>query len=112
MPRDWEIVEDANEDKVGFMPHGKADDAPTGGSVSVEENQNNVTIETLLQEAKQVPYYNNFKNITIADESAFSFVTSEFSGTIAKIIHGGKIYTLTNEIVTNSTILASFKFIQ
>jgi hypothetical protein len=95
---------------VGFSPADKHDDSPTGGSVKVEDNVKGLTLNGLFEEVKKIPYYYGFEFFSVGGEQALQYRSNEFAATRAVVVHGGKIYTLGNEIVTNAKILSSFKF--
>lgn len=106
---EWEIIEHNN--LVTFTPKGKANDAPTGGAIKVEENVSSTTLAVLMEKAKSVPYHYEFKKVTIGGEPAFSYRTGEFAGTLAVVLHNNKIYTLDNEMLTRPEIFSTFAFI-
>jgi hypothetical protein len=110
-PSTWVIKTDPQmEGWVGFSPADKHDDSPTGGSVKVEDNVKGLTLNGLFEEVKKIPYYYGFEFFSVGGEQALQYRSNEFAATRAVVVHGGKIYTLGNEIVTNAKILSSFKF--
>lgn len=114
-PGSWSIVEktpyeDGYQTGFSFLPENKTDDSPIGGAVWIRKNDKKETLSRLLSTAKKVSYHHDFKDISVGGQPAFQYRTNEFAGTRAVVLYNGYVYVLTNELVTNPTILSTFKF--